>query len=281
MTTHGSGARARRIDKHGIELDPLTAHSIKRCEHLIKLAGITRNRTNALNTGLEKAREIQIALAVVQIECSMLTLIAGTLGLAHHHIGLGATTGTNLKATTRARGSCGDELRIEIRCNRGSTLKHTRSNGNLGINRGMAAREDRRDELRDIRIGLSHKGVLMQGQRRGGQIAGKVKRTLWRVKRRHNASAQPARKTHQARQTNQASLRLIHIGRRGKVLNIVRNLMQYGIGQASGGLSAAADQLNTLTYGNAATRMQIEHLEGRDTKRHANTRRNLLGLSRN
>ena len=54
--------------------------------------------------------------------------------------------------------------------------------------------------------------------------------------------------------------------------------MQYSIGQASGGLSTAANQLNTLTYGDAARRMQIEHLEGRDTKRHANTRRNLFWL---
>ena len=142
----------------------------------------------------------------------------------------------------------------------------------------MAAREDRRNELRDIRIGLSRKRILVQGQRRGGQIAGKVKRTLWRVKRRHNASAQPTRQTHQARQTDQAPLRLIHIGRSSKVLNIVRNLVQHGIGQASGGLSTAANQLNTLTYGNAARRMQIEHLEDRDTKRHANTRCNLFGL---
>ena len=127
----------------------------------------------------------------------MLTLITGTLGLAHHHIGLGTATGTNLKAASRARGSCGDKLGVEIRCHRGSTLKHTRSNGNLGINRGMAAREDRRDELRDIRIELGRKGVLMQGQRRGGQIAGKVKRALGRVERRHNAGAEPARQAHQ------------------------------------------------------------------------------------
>ena len=193
MAAHGAGARARRIDKDRVELNRLAKHGIKRCQYFIKLAGITRNRTNALNTGLMQASEIQIALAIMQIERRMLTLIARTLGLAHHHIGLGATTGTNLKAATRARGSCSDKLRIEIRCHRGSTLKHTRSNGNLGINRGMAAREDRRDELRDIRIGLGRKGVLMQGQRRGGQIAGKVKCTLWRVERCHNASAQPTR----------------------------------------------------------------------------------------
>ena len=108
-----------------------------------------------------QASEIQIALAIMQIERRMLTLIARTLGLAHHHIGLGATTGTNLKAAARARGCRGDKLRVEIRCHCGSTLKHTRSNGNLGINRGMAAREDRRDELRDIRIRLSRKGVLV------------------------------------------------------------------------------------------------------------------------
>ena len=214
----------------------------------------------------------------MKIKCRMLTLIAGALGLAHHHIGLGTATGTNLKAASRARGSCGDELSVKVRSHRGSTLKHTRSNGNLGINRSMAAREDRRDELRDIRIGLSRKGVLMQGQRRGGQIAGKVKRTLGRVKRRHNTSAQPTRQTHQARQTNQASLRLVYIGRSGKVLNVVRDLMQHGIGQTGGRLSSAAHQLNALTHRNAARRMQIEHLEGRDTKCHANTRRNLFRL---
>ena len=49
-----------------------------------------------------QASEIQIALAIMQIERRMLTLIARTLGLAHHHIGLGATTGTNLKAATSA-----------------------------------------------------------------------------------------------------------------------------------------------------------------------------------
>ena len=118
----------------------------------------------------------------------------------------------------------------------------------------------------------------MQGQRRGGQIASKVERTLWGIERGHNTSAKPTRQTHQARQTYQASLRLIHIGCRSKVLNIVRNLMQHSIGQARGGLSTAANQLNTLTYGNAARRMQIEHLEGRDTKCHANTRRNLFRL---
>ena len=169
-----------------------------------------------LNTRLMQASKIQVTLAIMQIERRMLTLIPRTLGLTHHHIGLGATTGTNLKTATRARGSCGDKLRVKVRGHRGSTLKHTRSNGNLGINRGMAAREDRRDELRDIRIGLGRKGVLMQGQWRGGQIAGKVKRTLWSVERCHNASAQPTRQSHQARQTNQASLRLIYIGRVAK-----------------------------------------------------------------
>ena len=54
--------------------------------------------------------------------------------------------------------------------------------------------------------------------------------------------------------------------------------MQYSIGQAGGGLSTATNQFNTLTYGNTARRMQVEHLEGRDTKRHANARRNLFGL---
>ncbi len=143
----------------------------------------------------------------------------------------------------------------------------------------MAAREDRCDELREIYgSGLVAKAFSCRSQRRGGQIAGKVERTLWRVKRSHNTSAQPTRQTHQTRQTYQASLRLIHIGCRSKVLNIVRNLMQYSIGQASGGLSTAANQLNALTHRNATRRMQIEHLEGRDTKRHANTRRNLFRL---
>ena len=54
--------------------------------------------------------------------------------------------------------------------------------------------------------------------------------------------------------------------------------MQHGIGQTGGGLSTAAYQLNTLTYGNATRRMQVKHLEGRDTKRHAHTRRNLFRL---
>ena len=54
--------------------------------------------------------------------------------------------------------------------------------------------------------------------------------------------------------------------------------MQHGIGQTGGRLSSAAHQLNALTHRNAARRMQIEHLEGRDTERHANTRRNLFRL---
>lgn len=47
-----------------------------------------------------QAREILITLAIVQIERGVLTLVPGTLGLAHHHIGLGAATGANLQATT-------------------------------------------------------------------------------------------------------------------------------------------------------------------------------------
>ena len=142
----------------------------------------------------------------------------------------------------------------------------------------MAAREDRSDELRDIRVGFGRKRVLMQGQRRGGQIAGEVQRALGRIERGNNSSAQPARQTHQARQTNQASLRLTHIGRRGKVLNVVRNLMQHGVRQTGGRFSTAANQLNALAHGNATRGMQVEHLEGRDAKRHANARRDLFGL---
>ena len=278
MTTHGSGARARRIDKDRVELNRLAKHGIKRCEHLIKLAGITRNRTNALNTGLMQASEIQIALTVMKIKCRMLTLIAGTLGLVHHHIGLGATTGTNLKAATRARGSRGDKLRVEIGCHRGSTLKHARCNRDLRIDRSMAAREHGCHKLGNKRIGLCRKRILVQRKRRRRQIAGKVERALGRIKRGHNTSAQPARKTHQTRKTNQTALGLIHVRCRGKVLNVVRNLVQHRVSQARGRLSTAAHQLNTLTYGNAARRMQVEHLEGRDTKRHAHARRDLFGL---
>ena len=43
-----------------------------------------------------QAREILVTLAIVQIECSVLTVVAGTLSLAHHHIRLGTTTGANL-----------------------------------------------------------------------------------------------------------------------------------------------------------------------------------------
>ena len=142
----------------------------------------------------------------------------------------------------------------------------------------MATREHRRNKLRDIRIGLGRKGVLMQGQRSGGQITGKAKRALRCVKRSHNTSAQPTRQTQQARQTNQSALGLIGIRRSGKVLDVVRDLMQHGIGQTGGRLSSAAHQLNALTHRNAARRMQVEHLKGRDAKRHANTRRDFFGL---
>ena len=96
MTAHGAGTRARGIDKHRIEQDRLTKHGIERREDRIELAGIARDRANTLDTGLMQTREILIALAVVQIERGVLTIVAGTLGLAHHHIGLGATTGADL-----------------------------------------------------------------------------------------------------------------------------------------------------------------------------------------
>lgn len=54
--------------------------------------------------------------------------------------------------------------------------------------------------------------------------------------------------------------------------------MQHGVRQTGGRLSAATNQLNTLTYGNATWGMQVEHLEGRDAKRHANTRCDFFGL---
>ena len=225
-----------------------------------------------------QAREILIALAIVQIERGMLTLVPGTLGLAHHHIGLDAATGSNLQATTGTCRGSSDKLSVEVRGNRGSALKNARSNRDLCIDRSMAAREDRCNELRDIRVGLGRIRILVQCKRCRSQIAGKVERALGRIERGHNTSAQPARKTHQARQANQAALGLIYVGCRGKVLNIVRNLVQHCISQARGRLSTAAHQLNTLTHGNAARRMQIEHLEGRDAKRHANARRDLFGL---
>ena len=208
----------------------------------------------------------------------MLMLVPGSLGLAHHHIGLGAATGTDLQATTGTCRSGSDKLGVEVRGNRGSTLKHARCNRDLGIDRSMAARKHGRNELGDIRVRLGRKRILMQSQRRGGQIAGKVERTLGRIERGHNTSAQPARKTHQTRKANQTALGLIHVGCRGKVLNVVRNLVQHRVSQARGRLSTAAHQLNTLAHGNAARRMQVEHLEGRDTKRHAHARRDLFGL---
>ena len=54
--------------------------------------------------------------------------------------------------------------------------------------------------------------------------------------------------------------------------------MQYGVRQTGGRFSAATNQLNALTHGNSARGMQVEHLEGRDAKRHANARRDLFGL---
>ena len=54
--------------------------------------------------------------------------------------------------------------------------------------------------------------------------------------------------------------------------------MQYGVRQTSSRFSAATNQLNALTHGNATRGMQVEHLEGRDAKRHANARRDLFGL---
>ena len=120
----------------------------------------------------------------------------------------------------------------------------------------MAARKDRRNELRDIRVGLGRKRILVQSKRRRSQIAGKVERTLRRIERGHDTSAQPARETHQTRKANQTALGLIHVGCRGKVLNVVRNLVQHRVSQARGRLSTAAHQLNTLTYGNAARRMR-------------------------
>ena len=278
MAAHGARSRARRIDKHGIELDSLAKHGIKGREHLIELTCIARDGANALDARLMQAREIEIALAVVQVERGMLALVTGALGLAQHHVGLGTASGANLQTTPGARRGGRNKLSIQVRSHCRRALEHTRSNGNLSIDRSMTTREDRCHELRDIRIGLGRKCVLVQGKRRGCQIAGKVERTFGRVERRHNASAQPARQAHQTRKAHQAALGLIHIGSRGKVLNVIRNLMQHGIGKASGRLSAAAHQLNTLAYGNATRRMQVEHLEGRDAKRHTNARCDLFGL---
>ena len=69
----------------------------------------------------------------------------------------------------------------------------------------------------------------MQGERRGRQITGKVERALGRIERCHNACAQPTRHTHQARQANQTALGLISTRGGGKVLDVVRDLMQHGI----------------------------------------------------
>lgn len=174
-----------------------------------------------------QAREILIALTIVQIERGMLTLVPGALGLAHHHIGLGAAARANLKATTGTGRGSRNKLGVEVRGNRGSTLKHARCNRDLRIDRSMAAREHGCHKLGDKRVGLGRKRILVQCKRRRRQIACKVERALGRIERSHNASAQPARKTHQARQADQASLRLIHVGCRGKVLNVDRNLVQH------------------------------------------------------
>ena len=65
MAAHGSSARAWRIDKHRVEQGRLAKHRVKGREHLIKLAGIARDRANTRNTRLMQAREILIALAIV------------------------------------------------------------------------------------------------------------------------------------------------------------------------------------------------------------------------
>ena len=142
----------------------------------------------------------------------------------------------------------------------------------------MATREHRRHKLRNVRIGFGRKGVLVQSERRRCQVTGKVECAFGRIERRHNAGAQPARKTHQTRKANQTTLGFIGIRRSGKVLNVVRNLVQHGVRQTGGRLSTATHQLNALANGNATRGMQVEHLEGRDAKRHANTRRDLFGL---
>lgn len=99
MAAHGARSRARRIDKHRVEQRRLAEHGIEGREHFIELAGIARHRTNTRDTRLMQAREILIALTIVQIERGMLTLVACALGLAHHHVGLGAATGADLQAT--------------------------------------------------------------------------------------------------------------------------------------------------------------------------------------
>ena len=148
MPAHGAGARTRGIDKHRIKQNRLTKHGIERRKHRIKLARITRDGTNALNTSLMQARKILITLAIVQIECSVLTLVAGTLGLAHHHIGLGAATGADLQAKPRTGRRSSDELGVKVRGHGRRAVKHTRRNRSLRIDRRMAAREHRRHKLR-------------------------------------------------------------------------------------------------------------------------------------
>ena len=101
MPAHGAGTRARGIDKHRIEQNGFTKHRIERRQYLVELARITRDGTNALDTSLMQAREILITLAIVQIECSVLTVVAGTLSLAHHHIRLGTTTGAKSLGSAR------------------------------------------------------------------------------------------------------------------------------------------------------------------------------------
>lgn len=100
----------------------------------------------------------------------MLTLVAGTFGLAHHHIGLGATAGTNLQATPGTRRRSGDELGVKVRGNGSGAIKHAGRNRNLSIHdRRMATREYGCHKLRNVRIRLGRKGVLMQSERRRSQ----------------------------------------------------------------------------------------------------------------
>ena len=124
-----------------------------------------------------QASEILIALTIVQIERRALTLVPGTLGLAHHHIGLGTAAGTNLQAATgRVAVAISWALRSEATAAaRSNTPEATVTWASTGA---WQPGKTGATSCEDIRIGLGRKGVLMQCKRRRRQIASKVEAHL-------------------------------------------------------------------------------------------------------
>ncbi len=229
------------------------------------------------NTGLMQTSEIQIALAIMQIERRMLTLIARTLGLAHHHIGLGATAGTNLKAATRARGSCGDKLGVKVRGHGSSTLKYARRNRNLSIDRSMTAGNTGATSCDRYGSGLVAKAFSCRASGAGARLPAKLSAPSGvsndAIMRAHSQRGKPIRRDRRTKRRSDSSASTA-----AKSSTLSATLCRTAFARPAADLAPLANQLNSLTHGNAARRMQVEHLEGRNTKRHANARRNLFGL---